>query len=516
MSALSVAVGTVIAGRYALGARIGTGGMGAVYEAVHIVTGRPCAIKLMFAHTADREEMRARFFGESRALAQIHSEYIVSVLDAGIDPDTHAPFLVMERLTGIDLGQLVTARGALPSAEVLLYLWHAAHALDKTHRASIVHRDLKASNLFLTQREDGAPLVKVLDFGLAKMMRLDGTGDGGTQAVGTPLYMAPEQFRGNGRVSPATDIYALGMLAYLLLVGKHYWRDERDQCENPFAFARIAADGPVEPASVRAARCGVLLPETFDSWFRHATAARPEDRFASASTAVKELAAALGVRLPLPAAAAAGALPSGGTELPRLREPSPEYYGRAILQHSGVGLSPAISFTQSQLSGDGALALSPDSGQSPPSASSSSSRPFVARRSSWPAVGAAALLAAGIAAAALFGPTQLRPKPLGKAFAKSPSFAVAQPMISQPPAMALPPMPADPPLTPADLELVSSEPEKQRSERRRATQHRPLAGRARPQPVRAPETSAADLQSTESAGAPAEPLSDRAALYKRD
>src|SRR5687767_8530212 len=107
MSQLGAAAGTVIAGRYSLGARIGTGGMGAVYEGTHIVTRRPCAIKLMLGHTAEREEMRTRFFRESRALAQIKSEYIVDVLDAGIDPDTHVPFLVMERLTGIDLGELV-------------------------------------------------------------------------------------------------------------------------------------------------------------------------------------------------------------------------------------------------------------------------------------------------------------------------------------------------------------------------------------------------------------------------
>src|SRR5688572_22018880 len=125
MGELGVAAGTVIADRYAVGRRIGSGGMGAVYEGLHIVTQRPVAIKFMLGHTADRDEMRARFFRESRALAQIASEYIVDVLDAGVDPDTYVPFLVMERLNGLDLGQLVVKNGALRGEDAALYLWHA-------------------------------------------------------------------------------------------------------------------------------------------------------------------------------------------------------------------------------------------------------------------------------------------------------------------------------------------------------------------------------------------------------
>jgi eukaryotic-like serine/threonine-protein kinase len=298
MSVLGATTGTVIADRYALGARIGAGGMGAVYEATHVVTGRPCAIKLMLGHTADREELRERFFRESRALAQIGSEYIVDVLDAGVDPESGVPFLVMERLHGIDLGRLIAERGELTPNETLLYLWQAALALDRTHRAAIVHRDLKASNLFLTEREDGTPLVKVLDFGVAKIMRTDATSEGGTQAVGTPMYMAPEQFRSEGRISASTDIYALGLLAYLMLVGKHYWREEREICENPYAFAAVVAGGPREVPSLRAAGCGSALPEGFDAWFARSTSFRPEDRFGSATEAITALAAVLELALP--------------------------------------------------------------------------------------------------------------------------------------------------------------------------------------------------------------------------
>lgn len=296
--------GDVFAGRYRITRELASGGMGAVYEVVHSVTERRCALKVMLAHTVEREILRKRFMQESRLAAQIGSEYIVDVLDAGVDEETKAPYLVMELLEGEDLGQRLLRVGPLSRSEAVLYLSHVALALDRTHQAGIVHRDLKASNLFLTHREDGSPLVKVLDFGVAKVLTLERSGEQRTQTVGTPIYMAPEQFRAEGRISPSTDIYALGMLSYTLLVGVHYWREEHEKCENPFAFAGIAVDGPKEPPSLRAAAEGVTLPESFDVWFRKATSRWPQDRFGSAGEAVAALADALGVEAPLPASSA--------------------------------------------------------------------------------------------------------------------------------------------------------------------------------------------------------------------
>ncbi len=503
MSQLGAAAGTVIAGRYALGARIGTGGLGAVYEGMHIVTRRPCAIKLMLGHTAEREEMRARFFRESRALAQIKSEYIVDVLDAGIDPDSHVPFLVMERLTGIDLGELVGERGALPAADVLLYLWHAALALDKTHRGSIVHRDLKASNLFLTQREDGSPLVKVLDFGVAKMMRMDATSEGGTQAVGTPLYMAPEQFRGKGRVSPATDIYALGMLAYLLLVGKHYWREEREACENPFAFAAIAAKGPVERASARAARCGVLLSADFDGWFAHATAFRPDERFASAVAAITDLAQVFG--LPLPSPPPSLTVTRGPGRSPhRSQDSRTENLGPRPLQDTSGVISAALSFTDSQqLVEEEPTAPSGESTEMPLSVTNGGLAPSAPRR--WPWVAVAGFLASSVAFASGWYIWTAPPPPLARAFALVPDVAsVIQPTA---PAAIL-----DPPLTPADLALAPGEPAEPERQRRHATRparRAPAKASARRSTVPAAESEPGRASS------PA-PQSDRSTLYRRD
>ncbi|HEX4340105.1 MAG TPA: serine/threonine-protein kinase [Polyangiaceae bacterium] len=339
MASAALQEGDVFAGRYRIVRELASGGMGAVYEVVHNVTERRCALKVMLSHTVEREQLRKRFMQESRLAAQIGSEYIVDVLDAGVDEDTKAPYLVMELLEGEDLGQRLLRQGALGRDETVGYLWHVALALDRTHQAGIVHRDLKASNLFVTRREDGTALVKVLDFGVAKVLTMERSGEHRTQTVGTPIYMAPEQFRAEGRISPATDIYALGMLAYTLLVGVHYWTREHERCENPFAFASIAVHGPQDNPSARALGENVTLPPAFDDWFFRATSRWPQDRFASATAAVSELALALGVEVPvapsLPIANAATLEPSsGGGHLLQATIESPS----ARLTGTGLGL----------------------------------------------------------------------------------------------------------------------------------------------------------------------------------
>lgn len=339
MAVLPLDNGDLFAGRYRIVRCIASGGMGAVYEAIHTVTERRCALKVMLGHTVEREKLRERFMLESRLAAQIGSEYIVDVLDAGVDDKTKSPFLVMELLDGEDLAQRIARSGRFTPDDTTTYLWHTALALDRTHRASIVHRDLKASNLFLTYREDGSAIVKVLDFGVAKVMPLEATSEGATQTVGTPIYMAPEQFRADGRVSPATDIYALGMLAYTLLVGVHYWKEEHDRCANPFAFASIAVHGPSEPPSVRAARHGVTLPAEFDAWFAMATSKAPQDRFLSATQAIIELANALGV--PPPASSTTGNSPP--TPITGFDRPLPSYPAYALLDETMESSSAHLS-----------------------------------------------------------------------------------------------------------------------------------------------------------------------------
>jgi serine/threonine-protein kinase len=287
--------GTVFADRYRVLHRIATGAMGAVYEVVHLGTERRRALKVMHPHLFQDDAMRERFAQEARITSRIESEYIVDVSDAGVDEATRTPFMVMELLQGEELGRRLKRLGRFSPSEVVTYLSQVAMALDRTHKASIVHRDLKPANLFLTERDDGTPRLKILDFGVAKIMA-EGATAAGTQSLGTPLYMAPEQFLGGmARLTPAADIYALGMLAYTLLVGEPYWTAETRQLGDVFAFAMIATKGPVEPASQRAAAQKVALPKEFDAWFATMTAVKPEERMAKATEAVSALAEALGV-----------------------------------------------------------------------------------------------------------------------------------------------------------------------------------------------------------------------------
>ena len=284
---------SVFARRYRVSRRVGAGGFGSVYETTHVVTGRACALKVLLPHFAEDHDFRERFLRESQLTAKLRSDHIVDVLDAGIDAETDTPFIVMELLEGEDLARRLRRKKRFAPDETLVYLSQVAAALEKTHAASIIHRDLKPGNLFLTRRADGSPLVKVLDFGVAKVVAEQSVG-GPTQSAGTPLYMAPEQFQ-RGPISTAVDVYALGMLAFTFLVGRHYYTLERRECANAFMLALTLAEGPPEPARLRAQRYGVALPVAFDAWFATATHHDSKLRFSDATELVLGLAKVLGV-----------------------------------------------------------------------------------------------------------------------------------------------------------------------------------------------------------------------------
>ncbi len=285
--------GALFAGRYRLIRRIAVGGMGVVYEAVHAETERRRALKVMHAHLFQSDEMCDRFKREARIAAHVESEHIVDVSDAGVDEITKMPFMVMELLRGEDLRERLKRLGRRPQAEVVMHLRQMASALDKTHASGIIHRDLKPQNLFLTHREDGTPRLKILDFGIAKVVRDGVTAAEATQGFGTPTYMAPEQFRFT-RLTPAVDIYALGMLAYTLLVGRAYWSKEAKASPDVLALSLAVMQGPREPATARAAMVGVTLSPRFDPWFAKVTAFHPAYRFQTATEAVDMLVDALG------------------------------------------------------------------------------------------------------------------------------------------------------------------------------------------------------------------------------
>ena len=303
-SLLNFGEGYVFAHRYQIGPVLGKGGMGTVYEAIHVPTARRRALKVMSYQLSGAPMLQQRFTREAQLGARIGSPFIVDVLDAGVDEATALPYLAMERLEGEDLARLSRRVGPLPAATVARYVYEAALALRSCQAAGVVHRDVKPSNLFLSTRPDGERRIKLLDLGIAKLLA-EGEATV-TASIGTPAYMAPEQLHNGGRVTPATDSYALAFVAYTLLVGRAYFEDD-DAPENVFALAELIRGGAREAASARARRAGVALPAELDEVFARATAATPGERYGSAVELVEALASAL--RVPLPAEQAGGLPP---------------------------------------------------------------------------------------------------------------------------------------------------------------------------------------------------------------
>ena len=285
--------GTVFAQHYEVVRVLSAGGMGVVYEVLHRDTKRRRALKIMLPHVVTDPDMRKRFALEAVVTADIESEHLVEVFDAGIDGDSDCPYLVMELLRGEDLGAKLRRNERLSPPELVALLDQAARALEKTHAAGIVHRDLKPENLFLTRRDDGSPRLKILDFGIAKVLRsTSGDPKSTTKTFGTPYYMAREQITGEAQlIGPASDTYALAHIAYALLVGVPYFDDEASaSAGNMLSLLLAVGKGPQEPAAKRAAKRGVDLPPEFDAWFDRATRADPRKRYGSA----RDLVAALG------------------------------------------------------------------------------------------------------------------------------------------------------------------------------------------------------------------------------
>ena len=279
--------GAVFAGRYEIVRMLSHGGMGAVYEVIHRDTARRRALKVMLPTLLGDDSMRARFLLEARVTAEVASENLVETFDAGIDAATDQPFLVMELLKGSDLESWVQ-RGPVPWQEVVTLLSQVARGLDRTHAAGIVHRDLKPENLFVTTREDGAPLVKILDFGIAKVV--NESAQKSTRSLGTPLYMAPEMLgRRTTTLSGAVDRYALGHIAYTLLTGEAYFETESRELESVLALLPLVAAGVEELPSARARRLCVTLGPGFDAWFLRATSVAASARFATAKEQIETL-----------------------------------------------------------------------------------------------------------------------------------------------------------------------------------------------------------------------------------
>lgn len=217
---LPIRPGDVIQGKYRVERVIGRGGMGVVVAARHVQLGSTVAIKLFAPDGwAPDDPAAERFAREARTAVRLRSEKSARVLDVDSLPDG-TPFIVMEYLVGKDLGTVLAERGALPEAEAVGYILQSCEAVAEAHALGIVHRDLKPQNLFLTEASDGSPMVKVLDFGVAKWNEPSASVLTITaKAMGTPAYMSPEQMRTPKEVDARSDVWSLGVCLYELLTG---------------------------------------------------------------------------------------------------------------------------------------------------------------------------------------------------------------------------------------------------------------------------------------------------------
>jgi eukaryotic-like serine/threonine-protein kinase len=293
----------LVGGRYELEVLVGKGGVGEVWRARHVTLNSRVAIKFLQMASADKESAKRRFTIEAQITAQLKSPHAVQVFDFGVT-DEGQPYLVMELLEGETLGRRLERVKHLGPADTTRLLGHAARALHRAHALGIVHRDFKPDNIVVTEDDEGRELVKVLDFGVAKLLgvlddRAGGDEDAATalergaaapsftrtgSVLGTPLYMSPEQVRNPSGVDLKADIWAFGVVAYECLTGRP-----------PFAgstlaelFERIQSS---QHASASFVEPGV--PPAFDTWFDVACAPDPGKRFMNASVAWKQLTIAL-------------------------------------------------------------------------------------------------------------------------------------------------------------------------------------------------------------------------------
>ena len=270
-------------GSYQIVQKIGSGGMGEVYLALHPLIGRKVAIKILLPEWSTDPETLARFFNEARATTQIHHPGIVDILDFGTHSSGGA-YIVMELLGGESLAAALKRLRRLPLEAVVGLSRQIAQAVGAAHAQYIIHRDLKPDNVFLVP-DPSSPLglqVKVLDFGIAKL-----AGDAGANVktrtgamMGTPLYMSPEQCSGRGQVDHRADIYALGCMMYEMACG-------RTPIVGGSLYEVITAQLMQQPPPPRSFT--PTLPGDLEALILRALAKRPEQRQHSMSELVGEL-----------------------------------------------------------------------------------------------------------------------------------------------------------------------------------------------------------------------------------
>jgi eukaryotic-like serine/threonine-protein kinase len=285
----SIRIGDMIGGRYRVERLLGAGGMGQVVEALHVELERVVAVKVLHDEWAKDEDSARRFVREARVVATLSNEHVVRIFDLGRTPEG-APYIVMERLEGKDLGAVLEERGPVSILEATEWVAQASEALSEAHQRGIVHRDVKPQNLFLARLPNRpAPVLKVLDFGLAKNIlptpgeesRLTGV----HMLLGSPHFMSPEQIRDARGVDSRTDVWSLGATLFQLLT-----REPPFVAKNLHMLCAGILTAPIP--SVRTVRPEV--PEALDKILARCLARNINERYASAKELALELRAFLG------------------------------------------------------------------------------------------------------------------------------------------------------------------------------------------------------------------------------
>jgi len=278
-------VGTMLLGRYLVTRKIGQGGMGAVYEATHTLIGKRVAVKVLLDKYARKEQVVARLEQEARLASSIGHEHIIDITDFGHTDDGRT-FVVMEFLEGESLGELLNREGPLPETRIVHIARQVASALGAAHAKGIVHRDVKPDNVFLVRRKD-QDFVKVVDFGISKSMRSSDLGEEDSprltqtgMVLGTPLYMSPEQARGDEELDARIDIYALGVIMFELATGHVPFTGP-----NYLAIiSQVLNDPPRSPRELRPD-----LSDEFENIVLKALAKDRDDRYQTTAEVVADL-----------------------------------------------------------------------------------------------------------------------------------------------------------------------------------------------------------------------------------
>lgn len=283
--------GTVVGGKYRVGPLLGSGGMGTVWLSYHEQLGTRLAIKFIRPQFAERPDARRRFEIEARAAARLDSKHAVKVYDYGLT-DRGLPYIVMEYLEGESLSEALIRRGPFPAKEAAQVIAQASRALAKAHAANIVHRDLKPDNIFLATNIDGETgefgyVVKLVDFGIAKILEADTTGNGGLKGptregsvIGTPNFMSPEQLTVGGDPNPLTDIWSLGACAYAAFTARIPFEGE----VLGDIVLKVCVDTLPMPSKWMAD-----APPGVDAWFARACHREPTKRFQSVDELSEQL-----------------------------------------------------------------------------------------------------------------------------------------------------------------------------------------------------------------------------------